>query len=84
MIASGSKLAFDEIPGLAPQGGQTQSVCRIDRAETARDALGRQLKNPGPVVIGAAQGASCFGPAYAFLFILEPVLSPSKTSASET
>src|SRR5690606_18185149 len=28
----------------------------------------------GPVIIGAVQGASCFGPAYEFLFILETEL----------
>ena len=31
-------------------------------------------KNPGPIVIGAAPGTSCFGPAYEFMFILETEL----------
>jgi sulfide:quinone oxidoreductase len=34
--------------------------------------------NPGPVVIGAVQGASCFGPAYEFLFIFETELRRRK------
>ena len=29
------------------------------------------MKHPGPIVVGAAQGASCFGPAYEFAFILD-------------
>ena len=30
------------------------------------------------MIIGAAQGASCFGPAYEFLFILETALRRAK------
>ena len=36
------------------------------------------LQNPGPIVIGAAPGASCFGPAYEFMFILETELRRRK------
>ena len=36
------------------------------------------LKNPGPVVIGAMPGASCFGPAYEFTFILDTDLRRRK------
>ena len=39
--------------------------------DAAFDAL---VANPGPVVIGAVQGASCFGPAYEFAFILDKAL----------
>src|SRR5208283_2230770 len=35
-------------------------------------------KNPGPIVIGAAQGASCFGPAYEFAMILDTELKRRK------
>ena len=28
-------------------------------------------KNPGPIVVGAVQGASCFGPAYEFAMIMD-------------
>ncbi len=74
VIATGPELAFDEIPGLGPHGGYTQSVCHIDHAEAAKTAFDQLVANPGPVIIGAAQGASCFGPAYEFLFILETAL----------
>jgi sulfide:quinone oxidoreductase len=78
VIATGPDLAFDEIPGLGPHGGHTQSICHIDHAEQARDMFEKLVKNPGPVIIGAAQGASCFGPAYEFLFILETALRKAK------
>ncbi|NGM44022.1 NAD(P)/FAD-dependent oxidoreductase [Rhodobacter sp. SGA-6-6] len=78
IIATGPDLAFDEIEGFGPHGGHTQSVCHIDHALKAREVYERLLKDPGPVVIGAAQGASCFGPAYEFLFILETALRQAK------
>ncbi|MGZ8406553.1 MAG: NAD(P)/FAD-dependent oxidoreductase [Caulobacteraceae bacterium] len=72
-IATGPELAFDEVPGLGPDGF-TQSICRLDHAEKARAAFDNFLKAPGPIVVGAAQGASCFGPAYEFALILDTVL----------
>ena len=78
VIATGPELAFDEIEGFGPHGGFTQSVCHIDHALKAREVFEQLLKNPGPVIIGAAQGASCFGPAYEFLFILETALRRAK------
>lgn len=78
VIATGPELAFDEIPGFGPHGGHTQSVCHVDHAEEARKVFEKLLQNPGPVIIGAAQGASCFGPAYEFLFILETALRRAK------
>ncbi len=77
VIATGPELAFDEIPGLGPQGF-TQSICHVDHASRAREAFEKLAANPGPVVIGAVQGASCFGPAYEFLFILETELRRRK------
>ena len=74
VIATGPELAFDEIPGLGPHGGFTQSICHIDHAETAAEAFDRFVENPGPIVVGAAQGASCFGPAYEFAMILDTEL----------
>lgn len=68
LVATGPRLAFEKIPGLGPDTGFTQSVCNVDHAEHARDAWDRFLENPGPVVIGTAQGGSCFGASYEFLF----------------
>jgi len=77
VISTGPELAFDEIPGFGPQGF-TQSVCHIDHALAAKQAVDRLIANPGPVVIGAVQGASCFGPAYEFAFILDKALRDAK------
>jgi sulfide:quinone oxidoreductase len=70
VIATGPKLAFDEVEGLGPDG-HTESVCTIDHAEKANASWRSFLADPGPIVVGAAQGASCFGPAYEFAFIMD-------------
>ena len=70
VIATGPRLAFDEVPGLGP-GGHTQSVCTTGHAAKAWEAYQAFLAAPGPVVVGAAAGASCFGPAYEFAMILD-------------
>jgi sulfide:quinone oxidoreductase len=69
IIATGPKLNFAAVPGLGPSG-HTQSICTVDHAEQAWGAYQSFLKDPGPIVVGAAQGASCFGPAYEMAFIL--------------
>lgn len=78
VITTGPRLAFDEVPGLGPHGGFTQSVCTTAHALGAWAAYEEFLKNPGPIVIGAAQGASCFGPAYEFVMILDADLRKRK------
>jgi len=77
VIATGPDLAFDEIPGLGPQG-HTVSVCRTDHAAEAHHAFEAFCRNPGPIVVGAVQGASCFGPAYEFAFMLDTELRRRK------
>ncbi|QPC42483.1 NAD(P)/FAD-dependent oxidoreductase [Kaustia mangrovi] len=77
VIATGPDLAFDEIPGLGPDG-HTTSVCQVDHALEAKTAFDALVRSPGPVVVGAVQGASCFGPAYEFAFILETALRNAK------
>lgn len=68
VIATGPELAYDEVPGLGPRNGHTQSIFSLDDALKAGEAWQAFLKSPGPVVIGGVQGASCFGAAYEFLF----------------
>lgn len=77
VIATGPKLAFDEVPGLGPEGF-TQSVCTHEHAAHAWKEYQEFLKNPGPIVIGAAAGASCFGPAYEFAMIIDADLRKRK------
>jgi sulfide:quinone oxidoreductase len=78
VIATGPDLAFDEIPGFGP-AGHTQSICHVDHALEAKTAFEALVKAPGPVVVGAAQGASCFGPAYEFALVLDTALRRAKT-----
>jgi thiol-disulfide isomerase/thioredoxin len=68
LIGTGPRLAFEKIPGFGPHDGYTQSVCNLEHVLLARDAWEGFPKNPGPVVIGTAQGGSCFGASYEFLF----------------
>lgn len=77
VIATGPKLAFEEIEGFGPQG-HTQSVCNIDHAIHAQGEWAKFVVNPGPIVVGAVQGASCFGPAYEFAMIMETDLRRRK------
>lgn len=70
VISTGPRLAFEEIEGLGPEGF-THSVCHVDHAVRAGQAWDRFVKDPGPIVVGAVQGASCYGPAYEFAFIME-------------
>lgn len=74
VIATGPKLDFAAIPGLGPDAGYTQSVCTTSHAHKAFNAWQGFTKNPGPIVVGAAQGASCFGPAYEYALILDTEL----------
>ncbi len=77
VIATGPRLAFEEVEGLGPQG-HTQSVCHVDHAVAAGKAWTSFVAKPGPIVVGAVQGASCYGPAYEFAFIMETDLRRRK------
>jgi sulfide:quinone oxidoreductase len=77
VIATGPELAFDEIEGLGPNG-HTQSVCHIDHAEAGYKAFEDLCADPGPVIVGAVQGASCYGPAYETAMIIETELRKRK------
>ena len=77
VIATGPDLAFDEIEGLGPQD-HTVSICQTAHAADAADAFDAFVANPGPIVVGAVQGASCYGPAYEFALILDTELRRRK------
>jgi sulfide:quinone oxidoreductase len=77
VIATGPKLAFEEVEGLGPEG-YTQSICKTGHAELANIDFDKLVADPGPVVVGAAPMASCFGPAYEYAFILDTELKKRK------
>jgi len=45
---------------------------------TTNDNWQAFVKDPGPIVVGAVQGASCYGPAYEFAMIMETDLRRRK------
>jgi sulfide:quinone oxidoreductase len=77
VIATGPRLAFEEVEGSGPDA-HTLSVCTINHAEKAWQKYQQLLEKPGPIVIGAMPFASCFGPAYEFAFIVDADLRKRK------
>jgi sulfide:quinone oxidoreductase len=77
IITTGPKLAFDDVPGAGP-AGNTHSICTVDHAESTWASYQTFMQDPGPVIVGAMPGASCFGPAYEFAFILNKDLQRRK------
>jgi len=77
VIATGPDLAFDEIEGFGPKG-LTNSICHVEDAEISSQNWEAFCANPGPIVVGAVQGASCFGPAYEYAMTLDTDLRRRK------
>lgn len=77
IIATGPELNFAAIEGFGPQAN-TISICSTDHAEQARIKWLEFVEKPGPIVVGAVQGASCYGPAYEFALIMETDLRRRK------
>ena len=77
VIGTGPELAFDEIEGFGP-AAHTNSICEVGHALKTRDSFETLATKGGAAIIGAAQGASCFGPAYEFAFTLDTALRRRK------
>ncbi|MBR0551280.1 NAD(P)/FAD-dependent oxidoreductase [Stakelama marina] len=77
VIATGPELAFDEIEGFGP-GKHTVSICETGHAAEARAKFEELCANPRPIVVGASQGASCYGPAYEMAMVLDTELKRRK------
>ncbi|MCZ7653619.1 MAG: NAD(P)/FAD-dependent oxidoreductase [Rhodocyclaceae bacterium] len=77
VIATGPKLAFEEVEGLGPNG-HTHSICHVDHAVAAEKGWNEFVRDPGHVVVGAVQGASCYGPAYEYAMIMDTDLRKRK------
>jgi sulfide:quinone oxidoreductase len=67
VIATGYRNNFAPVPGLGP-GGNAHTITTLDDAIRAGEGWQRFLAAPGDIVVGAAQGAGCFGAAYEYLF----------------
>jgi sulfide:quinone oxidoreductase len=68
LVTTGVEGAFDELPGLSTY---THSVLHIEQAESTQRAYSEFIKNPGPLVVGAMQGASILGPVYEYAFLAD-------------
>ena len=53
VIATGPKLAFEEVPGLGPHDGYTQSVCKTGDAADSKADFEKLVENSGPGIVGA-------------------------------
>ena len=71
VAATGPRLAFEKVPGLKEHG---VSVCTTPHALKALEKFEALVENPGPIVVGAVEGASCFGPAYEYALLLQHML----------
>jgi len=69
VIATGYRNQLEVIPGLEVANA-AYMITTLEDAIHAGEGWQRFLKDPGPVVVGATQGAGCFGAAYEFLFNL--------------
>ena len=78
VLCTGPALAFDEVVGAGPEAGGTTSVCTLGHAEECRTSVNELIDHPGAVIVGAMPGASCFGPAYEYAFILDRHLRDKK------
>lgn len=67
IIATGYRNKMDVVPGLDVENS-AYTITTLEDAIHAGEGWRRFLDRPGPVVIGATQGAGCFGAAYEFLF----------------
>lgn len=67
VIATGYRNDFTTVDGLGP-GGNAQTITTLDDAVHAGEAWRRFLDDPGDIVVGATEGAGCFGAAYEYLF----------------
>ncbi len=74
VFATGPKLVF----GAEGQEENSSSVCTVDHALETQKKLQKLYENPGPVVVGAIPGTSCFGPAYEFVLMLHYELKKRK------
>lgn len=77
VIATGYRNVYDVVPGLGPDGN-AYNISTLDDAIRAGEGWKKFLENPGPVVIGATQGAGCFGAAYEYLFNVSHQLRKNK------
>lgn len=78
IISTGPHLSFDEIPGLGPDKGYTDCTFTLDHAVKTNLSWKKILEEPEPIILGSAQGVSCFGPSYELAFEMDTELRRRK------
>ncbi|MDQ7081816.1 MAG: FAD-dependent oxidoreductase [Aquificota bacterium] len=66
VIATGPKLVF----GAEGMEHNSVSICTLEHATEAKRKFEEFCRDPGPVVVGAIPGVSCFGPAYEYALMI--------------
>lgn len=74
VVATGSQNNYKPIEHLDPRDGYVNTIVSPPLAEATYQKYLKLKSDPGPVVVGATQGASCMGAAYEYLFNLEKQL----------
>jgi NADH dehydrogenase FAD-containing subunit len=67
VVATGYRNDIGIIPGL-DTANAAYTITTLEDAIHAGEGWRHFLADPGPIVVGATQGAGCFGAAYEFLF----------------
>ena len=78
VVATGPGAGFRRDSGPRPAATTPNRSATSTTPQTPRKPSRNSAPPPGPIVIGAVQGASCFGPAYEFVFILDTELRRRK------
>jgi sulfide:quinone oxidoreductase len=79
ILCPGADLDYAAVPGIDPKSGYVHSTFTIHEAVQARDALAKILaSDSGRIVIGAVAGASCIGPAYELVMMIDAALKRVK------
>jgi len=80
VVATGASLNFDIVENLNPAKGYVNDIVIPENSEKTYVNFKEFIKNPGPVVVGATQEASCMGAGYEYLFNMEKQLRKHKIS----
>jgi sulfide:quinone oxidoreductase len=73
VVSTGIQMSYP-IENLHPEKGYIENIVIPRFGERAFAKFNELVENPGPVVVGAMQGASCMGAAYEYLFNLDKEL----------
>lgn len=78
VIATGVSMNFDVVDGLRPDDNKIHNIVIPKLAMKTREAFEKLVEDPGPVIVGATQGASYMGAAYEYLFNMDKELRRHK------